>query len=71
MRDIGKKIFPELKDVEIRIIPKLDQCWGLYWTAECSAFDGCVGGGETPMEALKEFQENVSVYLTYQRSEEQ
>lgn len=36
---------------------------GLEWVAKYIDFEGCVGGGKTKEEALKEAEENLVVYL--------
>lgn len=40
---------------------------GLEWTAEFPDVSGCVGGGETPEEAMKEALENLEVHLDFMR----
>ena len=54
----------------IQINAQLSDEWKLYWTAKCNILDECVGGGSTPMEALKELLDNISTYLTYQETVE-
>lgn len=50
---------------EIRVIPKTDADGDLYWTAFFPDVEGCVGGGETAEEAIKEAQENLEIFLQY------
>ena len=50
---------------EIRVIPKEDVEGKTYWTAFYPAIEGCVGGGETAEEAIREAEENLEFFLEY------
>ena len=54
---------------EIRVIPNQDNDGETYWTAFFPAVEGCVGGGSTAEEAIKEANENLAVFLKYLLSE--
>lgn len=58
-----------MKNYEMRIIPKYDCDGKIYWTAFFPAIDGCVGGGDTVEEAVKEAEENLEIFLDYLSSE--
>lgn len=53
-------------DYSIVITPKVDKSKNVYWTAICLAFDGAVGGGSTPDEALNELTKNINILLEYE-----
>lgn len=61
----GKK----MKNYEVRVVPKKDDHGKTYWTAFFPALDGCIGGGDTAEEAIKEAEENLEVFLDYLKSE--
>ena len=46
---------------EIRVFPLKAADGSIYWTARFPAVDGCVGGGDTPAEAIAEANENLKV----------
>ena len=52
---------------EIRVIPKEDVEGKTYWTAFYPAIEGCVGGGETAEEAIREAEENLEFFLEYKK----
>ena len=54
---------------EIRVISNQDNDGDTYWTAFFPAIEGCVGGGSTAEEAIKEANENLEVFLEYLLSE--
>lgn len=54
---------------EIRLIPKQDSDGDTYWTAYFPAIPECVGGGDTPTEAMNEAYENLEIYLDYLKSQ--
>ncbi len=54
-----------MKKYEIRVIPNSDSEGETYWTAFYPAVDGCVGGGATVDEAVKEAEENLEIFLNY------
>ena len=58
-----------MKNYEIKVIPKKDINGRIYWTALFPCIEGCVGGGETPEEAIVEAQENLEIYLEYLKEE--
>lgn len=58
-----------MANYEIRVIPKVDASGATYWTASFPAVDGCVGGGSTAEEAIREAEENLQIYLEYLNSE--
>lgn len=58
-----------MKNYEIRVYPKKAEDGTTYWTAKYPSVPGCVGGGDTPEEAIAEAQENLSVYLEYLEEE--
>ena len=58
-----------MANYEIRVIPKVDASGATYWTAFFPAIDGCVGGGSTAEEAIREAEENLEIYLEYLESE--
>ena len=58
-----------MANYEIRVIPKVDASGATYWTASFPAIDGCVGGGSTAEEAIREAEENLEIYLEYLESE--
>ncbi len=58
-----------MANYEIRVIPKSDIDGVTYWTAYFPAVEGCVGGGSTAEEAIKEAEENLEIFLEYLKSE--
>ena len=58
-----------MNNYEIRIIPKVDATGKTYWTAFYPAIDGCVGGGDTAEEAIKDAAENLEIFLIYLKEE--
>ena len=58
-----------MKHYEIRVIPKVDASGKNYWTAFQPAVEGCVGGGDTVEEAIKEAEENLGIFLEYLKEE--
>lgn len=58
-----------MKNYEIRVYPKKAEDGTTYWTAKYPSVPGCVGGGDTPQEAMAEAQENLTVYLEYLEEE--
>lgn len=54
---------------EMRLVPNLDCEGKVYWTVLFPAIEGCVGGGYTPEEAVKEALENLNLYLEYLQEE--
>lgn len=55
----------KMKNYELRVVPKKDCDGNIYWTAFYPVVDGCVGGGNTPEEAIAEAKENLEFYLEY------
>ena len=49
-------------EYEIKTISKLDTDGNIYWTALFPKIDGVVGG-DTEVDAIKEAQENLKIYL--------
>ena len=58
-----------MKNYEIRVIPKKDAQGRTYWTAFFPAIDGCIGGGDTAEDAIKEAEENLDIFLEYLKDE--
>ena len=58
-----------MRNYEIRLIPKKDKQGKTYWTAFFPAIEGCVGGGDSEEEAIKEAKENLEVLFDYLESE--
>lgn len=58
-----------MKNYEVRVYPKKADDGSTYWTAVYPSIPGCVGGGDTPEEAIIEAQENLEVYLEYLEEE--
>lgn len=58
-----------MNNYEIRVIPKVDASGKTYWTAFYPAVEGCVGGGDTVEEAIKEAEENLDIFLEYLKEE--
>ena len=58
-----------MNNYEIRVIPKVDASGKTYWTAFYPAVEGCVGGGDTVEEAIREAEENLGVFLEYLKEE--
>lgn len=54
---------------EIRVFPLKAEDGSTYWTAKYPAVEGCVGGGDTPEEAIAEAQENLELLLEYLKDE--
>ena len=54
-----------MANYEIRVFPRKAEDGSTYWTAWFPAVEGCVGGGDTPQEAIGEANENLEVFLTY------
>ena len=54
-----------MKDYEIRVIPHKDDHGDTYWTASFPEIDGCVGGGDTPEEAVAEALKNLEFFSGY------
>lgn len=50
----------------IILTPKVDKSGSVYWTAMCLAFDGAVGGGPTPDDALIELIKSIDILLEYE-----
>lgn len=50
---------------EIKVFPKKDENEKTYWTALFPQIKGCVGGGDTPEEAIKAAEENLEVYIEF------
>lgn len=42
----------------------------VYYTAKFPDIYGCVGGGSTPTEAVKEAKKNLKIYRDYQKGKE-
>ena len=58
-----------MKNYEVRVYPKKAEDGSTYWTAMYPSVPGCIGGGDTPEEAIIEAQENLEVYLEYLEEE--
>lgn len=58
-----------MRNYEVRVYPKKAEDGTTYWTAMYPSVPGCVGGGDTPEEAIVEAQENLEVYLEYLEEE--
>ena len=54
---------------EMKVFPKLDADGKIYWTAMFPAIPQCVGGGDTPEEAITEAQSNLEIYIEYLKEE--
>ena len=54
---------------EMKVFPQKAEDGTTYWTAMFPAVEGCVGGGDTPEEAVAEAQENLEIFLDYLREE--
>ncbi len=54
---------------EIRVFPLKAEDGSTYWTAQFPAVEGCIGGGDTPEEAITEAQENLEIFLEYLQEE--
>ena len=55
----------KLSKYEMRVSPKKADDGTTYWTATFSSIPGCVGGGDTPEDAVKEAMENLTVYTEF------
>lgn len=53
-------------DYSVIITPRVSKFGTVYWTAICLAFEGTVGGGSTPNEALNELIKNIDILLEYE-----
>lgn len=58
-----------MKNYEIRVYPKIADDNSVYWTAYYPSIPGCIGGGDTQEEAMKEAKENLEIYLEYLEEE--
>ena len=58
-----------MKNYEVRVYPKKAEDGSTYWTAMYPSVPGCIGGGDTPEEAIIEAQENLEVSLEYLEDE--
>lgn len=58
-----------MRNYEVRVYPKKAEDGTTYWTAMYPSVPGCVGGGDTPEEAIVEAQGNLEVYLEYLEDE--
>mgnify|MGYP002627596409 CR=1 FL=1 len=58
-----------MENFEIIVFPKLADDGSTYLTACYPSVPGCVGGGDTPEEAISDAQENLNVYLEYLQEE--
>ena len=47
----------------------MDASGKTYWTAFYPAVEGCVGGGDTVEETIKEAEENLDIFLEYLKEE--
>lgn len=54
-----------MNNYELRVLPKKDDCGQTYFMAFFPAIEGCVGGGDTCEEAIKDAYENLDIYLEY------
>ena len=50
---------------ELQVRQYTDNGGGVYYTAFFPSISGCVGGGDTPEEAISEAMENYEVFLAY------
>lgn len=50
---------------ELKVFPKRDENGKTYWTALFPRINGCVGGGDTPEEAIKAAEENLEIYIEF------
>lgn len=55
----------DISNYEIRVIPKKDNSGNVYWTAFFPEIVGCIGGGNSAEEAIRDAEENLKVYLDY------
>ncbi len=58
-----------MRNYEVRVYPKKAEDGTTYWTAVYPSIPGCVGGGDTPEEAIVEAQENLEIYLEFLEEE--
>lgn len=58
-----------MKNYEMRVFPKKADDGTTYWTATFPSVPGCIGGGDTPEEAMNEAQENLEIYLEFLKDE--
>ncbi len=58
-----------MKNYEMRVFPKKADDGTAYWTATFPSIPGCIGGGDTPEEAMNEAQENLEIYLEFLKDE--
>ena len=58
-----------MMNYEIKVFPQTADDGSTYWTACFPAIPECVGGGDTPEEAVAEANENLSFYLEYLEDE--
>lgn len=58
-----------MRNYEVRVYPKKAEDGTTYWTAMYPSIPGCVGGGDTPEEAIVEAQENLEIYLEFLEEE--
>lgn len=54
---------------EIKVFPSKNNEGEIYWSAIFPEIKGIVGGGDSPEEAIKEAEENLSVYIQYLKEE--
>lgn len=57
------------QNYEICIVPKKDCDGKTYWSATFPAIKECVGGGDTPEEAVRDAMENLEFVLEYLKDE--
>ena len=50
---------------EMRVFPKKAEDGTTYWTATFTSVPECIGGGDTPEEAVKEAMESLTVYTEF------
>lgn len=58
-----------MKNYEIRVFPKVAEDGSTYWTATFPSVPECIGGGDTPEEAMNEARENLEVYIEFLEEE--
>lgn len=57
------------QNYEICIVPKKDCDGKTYWSATFPAIKECVGGGDTPEEAVRDAMENLNFVVEYLKDE--
>lgn len=58
-----------MRNYELKVYPKIADDSNVYWTACFPSIPNCIGGGDTPEEAMREAHENLEVYLEFLEEE--